>query len=84
MIKYNPKLVYNYIMGNDIYPYDIEKLEDDYNFMTSVIVYSKDKNFYNLCSTNLKNNYKFLKFLINNISIISKSLFSLFYFFFFY
>lgn len=68
MIKYNPKLVYNYIMGNDIYPYDIEKLEDDYNFMTSVIVYSKDKNFYNLCSTNLKNNYKFLKFLINTFN----------------
>lgn len=65
MSKYDRKLIYDYVYGNDIDGYDIDKLEDDYEFMMEVIDYTMDKNIYNLCSDNVKNNYDFLKFMIN-------------------
>lgn len=64
MSKYNEKLIYDYIFGNDIENYDIEELENDYDFMTEVISRSNDKNMYNLCSYELKNDYNFVKFII--------------------
>lgn len=65
MTKYSIKLINDYILGNDIENYNIEDLENDYEFMKLVILYSKDKNMYNLCSEELKNNYEFIKFVIN-------------------
>lgn len=64
MVAYNRKLVMDYISGNDIVGYDIEKLEEDLDFMTLVIRYTKDKNMYHLCSPTLQKNYAFIKFLI--------------------
>lgn len=65
MIKYSINLINDYILGNDIQNYNLEDLENDYEFMKLVILYSKDKNMYNLCSEKLKNNYEFIKFIIN-------------------
>jgi len=64
MKKNNNKLILDYINGNDIVGYDIEELENDYNFMTEVIKLTNDKNMYNLCSNELKNNYEFIKFIV--------------------
>lgn len=58
------ELVKKYINGEDIHNYNIEELENDYNFMKSVIEYSNDKNIYKLCGENLKKNYQFVKFLL--------------------
>ena len=44
MGKYNNKLIEDYIQGNDIEGYNIDDLENDYDFMISVIVKSNDKN----------------------------------------
>lgn len=66
MIKYSKKLILDYISGNDIYNYNIDELEDDYNFMMEVIKFTKDKKMYNLCSDRVKNNYELIKFLVIN------------------
>lgn len=65
MSKYNRKTIFDYINGNDITEYNIETLEDDYEFMIDVINYTNDKNIYNLCSDKVKKNYVFVKFIIN-------------------
>ena len=62
--KYDKKLILDYVSGNDIEDYDIDELENDYEFMMEVIEYTKDKNMYSLCSDEVKNNYMFVKFLI--------------------
>lgn len=67
MSKYNTKLIIDYISGNDI-DYDIEKLEDDYEFMLLVINYSNDINMYEFCSNNVKGNYNFVRFLMNKFN----------------
>ena len=76
MSKYNKSLIYDYINGNDIENYNVEELENDYEFMKLVINVSKDKNIYKLCSDKLKNNYEFIKFIIykfkNDIDFICK------------
>lgn len=65
MKKKLPKaLILDYVNGNDIY-YDIDELENNYEFMLDVIDYTKDKNMYNLCSDNVKNNYEFVKKIIS-------------------
>lgn len=58
------ELVKKYINGEEIANYNLDELENDYNFMKSVIEYSNDKNIYKLCSDNLKKNYQFVKFLL--------------------
>ncbi len=58
------KLVLDYINAEDITGFDIDLLENNYNFMTRVIMKSNDKNFYDLCSDNLKRNLPFVKFLV--------------------
>jgi len=61
---YSKKLILDYITGNEIFNYNIEDLENDPNFMMEVIRYTKDKNMFNLCSDELKENYEFICFVI--------------------
>ena len=63
-MMYSKKMVLDYICGNDIDDYSIEELEDNYLFMIDVIESTNDKNIYNLCSDNVKNNHEFVKYLI--------------------
>ena len=65
---YDIKLIRDYIEGNDIPEYDIDELENDYEFMISVINYTKDKNMYHLCSEEVKYNYEFVKFMVKKFS----------------
>lgn len=58
------KLVFDYINGEDIE--NIDELENDSKFMMEVINVSRDKNIYNLCSDEVKNNYEFVKFVIDS------------------
>lgn len=58
-MKYSKKELSNYIYGNDTKT-DIEILENDPEFMLEVIKLSNDKHFYELCSLNVKSNYKFV------------------------
>ena len=64
MKKYNKKLLLDYVWGNEIIGYDIDELENDYEFMVEVIKYTKDKKMYNLCSSEVKNNYIFIRFMV--------------------
>lgn len=64
MGKYDLKIITNYVNGDDIDEYDIDELENDYMFMIKVIEFTNDKNFYNLCGEDVKNNYEFIKFMI--------------------
>lgn len=61
-VNYSKKLIFDYINGE--YIENIDELENNYLFMIEVIKYSKDKNFYHLCSDIVKNNFIFVKFLI--------------------
>lgn len=52
----------SYINGEDIDNDELEKLEDDSDFMLKILTITKDKNTYmRCCSENLKNNYQFIK-----------------------
>lgn len=62
--KYSRKLIFDYIVGNEIVGYDIDELENDYEFMIEVIKHSRDKKLYNLCSDEIKSNYNFVKFMV--------------------
>ena len=74
MKKYNKEIINNYINGLKIKEYSIDELEDDKDFMIQVIEATNDKNFYKLCSENIKKDYSFVKYLItkfkNDISYI--------------
>ena len=76
MEKYDKKIIDAYINGNDIENYSIEELENDKKFMMMVITLTNDKNFYNLCSKELKKDYEFVRFVIqkfnNDIDFICK------------
>ena len=61
---FDKKLIYNYVMGEDIENYSIEQLENDVNFMKQVIEFTNDKNMYNLCGEKVKNDIEFIKYLI--------------------
>jgi len=61
---YTKELINDYINGNDIEDYSIEELENDPNFMLMVINETNDKNFYNLCSEEVKKDYNFVKYLV--------------------
>lgn len=65
MKKFNTRLVYDYIFGNDIFEYDIDELENNPEFMIEVIKYSKDKNTYNIANENVKRNHDVVKLVIN-------------------
>lgn len=64
--KHNNSLIFDYITGKEIE--NIEELENDFEFMKQVINHTNDKKIYNLCSNDLKNNYLFIKFMINKFS----------------
>lgn len=68
MEKYDLKTAYDYINGSDLDGYDIDKLENDSSFMKIVINISKDKNMYNLCGEDLKQDIDFIEFLITKFS----------------
>ena len=76
MEKYDKRIIDAYINGNDIENYSIEELENDKKFMMMIITLTNDKNFYNLCSEELKGNYEFVRFVIqkfnNDINFICK------------
>ena len=69
---YNLKLINSYINGEDIKGYNIEDLENDPEFMKSVILASNDKEFYNLCSEEVKSDFDFVMFLIDKYSFNAK------------
>ena len=60
MVRYDLKLVHDYIAGNDI-DKDIDELENNRAFMKLVLKVSKDKKMFNFCSDNLKNDLSFIK-----------------------
>lgn len=64
MSKYNKKLLYDYITGNDINGYDIDELESDYIFIKEVTDISNDKKMYDLCDDKLRSNFELMKFFI--------------------
>lgn len=64
MSKYSEELIINYINGDDLGEYSIDKLEDDKEFMIRVIEYSNDKEIYNLCSDSVKKDYDFVKYMV--------------------
>lgn len=57
-------LIEAYIEGEDIKVFELDYLENDYSFMTRVIMKTNDKNFYDLSSDNLKGSFNFVKFLV--------------------
>lgn len=63
MNKYDGKVIFDYVNGNDL-DFDIDDLENDYYFMMQVIFYTNDKKMYNLCSNKVKTNFKFVNFVI--------------------
>ncbi|MBQ9072204.1 MAG: hypothetical protein IJY25_03510 [Bacilli bacterium] len=69
---YNKKLIYDYVMGNDILEYDLDTLENDSTFMKQVIDFTNDKNTYNLCGEQVKNDYDFIKYIIHKFQDDSK------------
>lgn len=66
MKKYSKELIDKYIKGEDIKNHQIEELENDKDFMIQVIKETNDKNFYNLCSEKVKEDYEMVKFLVLN------------------
>ena len=60
---YSRKLIWDYINGH--YIENVEELENDCKFMMDIINITKDKNMYNLCSDEIKNNYEFITFMID-------------------
>ena len=65
MKLYNVKLAQDYINGNDIEGYTLDELENDKDFMMLVMRITHDKKIYSFCSDEVKKNYKFIRFIIN-------------------
>lgn len=62
-MKYTKEELKKYILGEDTET-NIEILENDEMFMLEVMKITRDKNFYLLCSNNVKRNYEFVKEII--------------------
>lgn len=60
---YDVRILWKYING--YYIENVDELENNYKFMMDVIRITKDKNLYNLCSDEVKNNFEFVKFIID-------------------
>ena len=58
-MKYNKQTILDYISGNET-NCDIEKLENDSNFMLDVLELTKDKKILNLCDNRLLNDSEFI------------------------
>lgn len=67
-------LVKKYVNGEDLGEHKLEDLENDVDFMKTVISYTNDYKIYSLCSDNLKRDYSLVKYLVlkfkNNIDFI--------------
>lgn len=74
MKKIEKSLVEKYIIGEDLYPYSIDELENDIDFMINVVNYTNDVKMYNLCSDELKENYKFVNYLVKKFKEDSDSI----------
>lgn len=64
----NDYLIKSYVNGEEVFGYDIDDLEDDYQFMIRVLEYTKDKNMFELCSEDVKNTYEVVDFILDNFS----------------
>lgn len=64
MKKIDICLVKKYVNGEELGEYSLDQLENDKDFMMSVISYSNDSKIYNLCSDEVKKDYDFVKYLI--------------------
>lgn len=60
MKKVSKKLVYDYIMGNDIPEEKLETLEDNQEFMLEVLKYTRDKEMFFFASDRLKEDVNFI------------------------
>ena len=60
MVKFSKGTVFNYVHGNDLVGYDIDELENDYDFMIEVLKYSKDKYTIHCVSDELRHNINFV------------------------
>ena len=69
MRKSDLSLVRKYIEGEDLGEVDIEELENDPEFMLSVIIESNDFKMYQFCSLDVKRNYDFVKGIIDKYRI---------------
>lgn len=65
MITNKMILIQNYINGESTEPYDLDYLENNKDFMLKVLKTTKDKNMYYFCSDELKEDYGFIKEVIN-------------------
>ena len=65
MITNKMILIQNYINGESIDPYDLDYLENNKKFMLKVLKTTKDENMYYFCSEELKEDYIFIKEVIN-------------------
>ena len=65
MSKYDKKIIFDYVVGNDIDNYNIDELENDCEFMKEVFDFTNDKKMYELCDENIKSNFNFVKYLVN-------------------
>ncbi len=63
-MAYNTKLILDYINGDELDGYDVDELENDPEFMIQAIMASGDKKLYNLCSSKVKSDLKFVSMLI--------------------
>lgn len=61
---YSKKLIYDYIIGNDID--NIEKLESDNNFLFEVLKTSKDISYYHYLDKSYRRSYEVLKYMLLN------------------
>ncbi len=62
--KYDKSIVKKYILGGEIKEFDLDELENDYEFMLQVLNETRDKNMLNLCSKEMLENPKFVLGLI--------------------
>lgn len=75
MKKIDISLIKKYVNGEDLGEYTVEQLENDTNFMISVISYTNDSKMYSACSEKVKKDYELVKYLVlkfrNNTKLIT-------------
>ena len=64
MKKIDISLIKKYVNGEDLEEYSIEQLENDTDFMISVISYTDDYKMYSSCSEEVKKDYELVKYLV--------------------
>lgn len=64
MKKIDISLIKKYVNGEDLEEYSIEQLENDTDFMISVISYTNDYKMYSSCSEEVKKDYELVKYLV--------------------